>query len=318
MKTIVLIPTKNEEWILESTLKNTAPYVDFIIVADQKSTDKTVEICKRFPNVRIIDNPYEGHSNKVRWLLLDESRKISPDGHNLIICIDADEMISPKAIEAVKNISMESNATAGNVFRFKWIQLWKNVNQYRDDGVWKDNFKNIAFVDNKGVNEYRKEFIINDHTTRVPDTNIHKVIDIPYPLLHFHFVAWKRNQMKQCWYRCSELVEGLRNAKRINNTYRVTLMPERLICQPVLKEWTEGLIMPENLENISSSWHLQSILEFFDKYGIDFFEELQIWHVQELHDEFVKRVGREPVSKVYPAWLVTLNEVKNKIRNFRF
>ncbi|MEI8061987.1 MAG: glycosyltransferase [bacterium] len=315
MKTIVLIPTKNEEWILEDTLKNTSPYVDLIIIADQNSTDRTIEICSKFNNVQVIKNNEEGHSNKVRWLLLEEARKHGLA--NLIICIDADEMISPKGIEEMKNLILEGKASRGDVFKFKWIQLWKSNHEYRDDGVWKNNYKNIAFIDNPGLNEYHKEFILNDHTSRVPDTGIKNTISISYPLLHFHFVAWKRNQLKQAWYRCTELIAGKRNAKRINNTYRVTLMPENLKTYALNKEWTEGLTLPENLKDVSSDWHLKAVLGFFDKYGITFFEELQIWQVPELHDEFIQRVGREPVSKTYPKWLTYVNEIKNFIKNIR-
>jgi glycosyltransferase involved in cell wall biosynthesis len=313
MKTIILIPVKNEEWILESTLKNMSPLVDHIIIADQRSTDNTLEICKKFNNVIVVKNPNEGHSNKVRWLLLDEARKLGKN--NLIICIDADEMIAPKAIEEMKNKVQSGEAIPGDVFRFQWIQFWKNTEQYRDDGAWKNNYKNIAFVDNEGINEYKRDFVINDHTTRVPDTNIHKEIPVSLPLLHFLFIAWRRNQMKQAWYRCTELLNGKRNAKRINNTYRVTLIPENLTCFKIKPEWVLGLELPQGLDQVSSSWHFDAILKFFDDKGILFFEDLQIWHVPELHDEFIKREDREPVSKTYPGWLVLLNEVKNIIRN---
>jgi len=309
MKTIVLIPTRNEEWILESTLKNTSPYVDLIIVADQSSTDRTVEICGKFSNVKVINNPNEEHSNKVRWLLLEEARK--EGSGNLIICIDADEAISPKAIEEMKNASPKP----GDVFKFKWIQLWRSNHEYMEEGVWKNNFKIIAFVDGN-ENEYKKDFVINDHTTRVPDTNIGKVFDVSYPLLHFHFVAWRRTELKQVWYRCTELIAGKRNAKRINNTYRVTLMSDSVVGKPVPKEWTEGLVLPTNLENTTSEWHLIEIKGFFDKYGIEFFEGLQIWHVPELKAEFIKRAGRDPVSKTYPGWLVLINEIRHTIKKF--
>jgi glycosyltransferase involved in cell wall biosynthesis len=317
MKTIILIPVKNEEWILGDTLLNLAPHVDFVIIADQKSTDKTVEIAKGFANVRVIDNTLEGHSNAVRWLLLDEARKLVPNDDRLIICVDADEMISPKAIDKMLEMAAEGKAVKGDVFRFKWIQFWKNTKQYRDDGVWKDNFKNIAFIDNPDINEYKKEFVINDHTTRVPDMHINTEIHISYPLLHFHFVPWKKNQLKQAWYRCSELIAGARNAKRINNTYRITLDPKDVATFQIKPEWIHGLTMPKDKEHISSSWHLDSVLQFFDTYGIEFFEELQIWHIPELHAEFLRRVQREPESKTYPAWLVALNEIKNKVKNFR-
>lgn len=307
------MPVKNEDWILESTLQNIAPHVDLVIIADQNSTDRSIEICNKFSNVQVINNPKEGHDNTVRWLLLEEARKIGKN--NLIICLDADELISPQGIEEMKKNIIAGQATKGDVFKLRWIQLWKGVEQYRNDGVWKNNFKNTAFIDNEGVNEYKKELIINDHTSRVPNTKINKEILISYPLLHLHFVPWNRTQLKQAWYRCRELTAGQRNAKRINNTYRVTLEPKNVKIEPITREWIGELTFPKNLENISSNWHLESILSLFNKYGIEFFEKLQIWHISDLRAEFIKKVGREPKSQVYPKWLTVLNEIKNKIRN---
>ena len=96
MKVITLIPIKNEDWILEYTLKSVCQFSDHVIVADQQSTDKSLDICKKFPKVKVINNENLGHSNKVRWSLLDEAREI--DGNNLIFCIDADEIISPSCL----------------------------------------------------------------------------------------------------------------------------------------------------------------------------------------------------------------------------
>lgn len=315
MKTILLIPVKNESWIIENTLQNMSPYFDLIIVADQNSTDSTIEICNKFNNVKIINNPYQGHSNKVRWLLLDEARKYGAS--NLIVCLDADELISPSAIKEMKNMVENGEAKPGDFFKFKWIQLWKNVFQYRNDGAWKNSFKNAAFIDNLGINEYRKDFIINDHTSRIPDTNPGNEINISLPILHLHFVAWRRNQIKQAWYRCCELIDGKRNAKRINNTYRVTLMPEKLKTFNVPEEWYSNLKLPENISELSSPWHLEEINKFFEKYNIEFFEELQIWHIPELENQFLKEVERKPISKTFPAWLSFLNEIKNKIKNLK-
>lgn len=314
MKTIVLIPVKNEEWILEHTLRNTAPFVDHIIIADQNSTDKTVDICNKFQNVKVVQNPYTGHSNKVRWLLLDEARKHGK--HNLIICIDADEMMSPNAITEMKQLIADKKATKGDVFKFLWVQLWKGTSHYMNEGDWKDSYKNIAFIDNEGENEYKKDFVINDHTSRVPDTNIINEIPISLPFLHFHFVAWDRTQLKQAWYRCSELINGKRNAKRINNAYRVTLMNNVTQTFEVPASWVEGLIIPQHLDNTNNSWHLHEIIGFFDTHGVEFFEDLQIWHIDVLKKEFINRTGREPISKAYPKPLIFINDVKNKIRFF--
>lgn len=83
------------------------------------------------------------------------------------------------------------------------------------------------------------------------------------------------------------------------------------------QEWYEGLDLPVGLESVQSNWHLNEIKNFFTKYGIGFFEDLQIWHIPELHQQFIDEKGREPNSKTYPRWLVFLNEIKNKIKNFK-
>ncbi len=328
MKTIVLIPVKNEGWILENTLQNITPHVDHVILSDQQSTDSTREIAAKFPNVSVIENTETGHSNKVRWTLLDQARaqhgqrpqheSNTDAAGNLIICIDADEIIQPAAILYMKGMIDKGEAKPGDVFRFKWIQLFRSVRQYRNDGAWKDSFKNIAFIDNPGTNEYKRDFVINDHTSRVPDTHIGAEFEVPYPLLHYHFVAWKRNEMKQAWYRCTELMAGKRNAKRINNTYRVTMLTDKIKAYPAPDAWYDGIVTPTGIENATSIWHHNEIKKFFADRGILFFEDLQIWHIPELEEEFVKQTGRKPVSKTYPAALVFLNEIKNWVRNFRF
>lgn len=312
MKTIVLIPVKNEAWIIDNTLHNISPHVDHIIIADQLSTDNTREICAKYPNVTVIDNPSQGHSNQVRWLLLEEARKFGTN--NLIICIDADEVIAPAAIKDMQNKVQNSKAQPGDVFNFLWLQLWKTPYQYMEEGPWKDNWKDIAFIDNPGINEYHKEFVINDHTSRVPDSHIHERIKSEFPLLHFHFLAWKRNQLKQAWYRCTELMHGKRNAKRINNTYRITLFDYEVPTFPLKDEWYKDLDLPEGLADITSENHLREIKEMFEKNGVSFFEDLQIWHIPELKALFVEKMGREPKSKTFPKWLSHINEFRHFLR----
>jgi len=148
----------------------------------------------------------------------------------------------------------------------------------------------------------------------VPNTKINKEILISYPILHFHFLAEKRTQLKQAWYRCQELIKGDRNAKRINNTYRVTLSPKSIETFEVPPKWYTGLILPTKFDNLTNCWYFEEIKKLFEKYDVTFFEDLQIWHITELKIEFIKKNNREPQSKTYPNWLVFLNEIKNKIK----
>lgn len=308
MKTITLLPVKNEAWILRSTLKNISDFSDHIIIADQNSTDGSLDIYKDFEKVRVIINDNTGHDNSVRWQLLDYARKLYGSG-NLIICIDADEMISPEAIEKIKKISAEEKQTVS--FSFPWIQLWGSVKKYRDDCVWKDNWKAIAFTDD-GKIDYERISIINDHTGRIPRCEVNMKLE-QYPLLHYQYTIPKQAEIKQAWYRCAELISKGK-PRKINYKYSTTSNSENITFKPVNQDWFNNLPLVSSEYNISNDWRYMEIMSWFDKYGLKFFEPLEIWYIQELREKFIKKVGQEPKIKTFPNWLIKLNNFKNKIR----
>ncbi|MDE2439299.1 MAG: glycosyltransferase [Patescibacteria group bacterium] len=309
MNIITLIPVKNEEWIIGETLKNLSSFSDFIIVADQHSTDRTREICADFPKVKVIDNPANGHNNAVRWLLLDEARKI--EGNNLIFCIDADEMLSPHAVEEIRRCIATQHLQPGVGFSFSWIQLFGSVGEYRIDGAWKRNIKPIAFWDDRKM-DYERTIVINDHTGRIPAVSQTYYMD-KYPLLHFQAVSKERSEMKQIWYQCAELIQNPTNARKINNKYAVANQT-RVQLAKTPTAWlldVEPALPPYDEEQ---DWHYRDIVQWFNQYGIAFFEPLDIWHNRELCDLFIQIIGRKPRPKRYPRILVILNKLKHALR----
>ncbi|MFM2383937.1 MAG: Prochlorococcus phage [Candidatus Parcubacteria bacterium] len=196
MKKIVLLPTKNEDWIIDTFLKNVTAWADLVIIADQSSIDSTRDKIKQYKNVLLIDNPYIGHSNKVRWLLRDTlvsylknelgteaiaesstktstERSIS-DNHVLVFCLDADEILTQQALEWTESEAkkhIESNPTESEMqFIYPWIQLYPTATQYRTDGVWKESAQMAAFLFDitKEIPDYNRTEVVNDHTTRIP------------------------------------------------------------------------------------------------------------------------------------------------------
>lgn len=88
----VIVATFNEEKNIQKCLLSIESIADEIIVVDGKSTDKTVEIAKKFTNkIYSVDNVPMFHSNKQYGL--DKSRG------DWILQLDADEIMS----EALKN-----------------------------------------------------------------------------------------------------------------------------------------------------------------------------------------------------------------------
>ena len=51
-----MTPVKNEAWILPLFLQSASIWADYIIIADQSSTDGSREIASRFPKVVLIEN----------------------------------------------------------------------------------------------------------------------------------------------------------------------------------------------------------------------------------------------------------------------
>ncbi len=309
MKIITLLPVKNEGWILRSTLKNMSDFSDHIIIADQNSTDDSSSIYKEFEKVNVIQNNNQNHNNSVRWQLLDYSRE-KFGINNLIICIDADEMIQPDAIQYIKNyISKNNNQSIS--FTFPWIQLWSGVEKHRVDSVWENNYKGIAFLDNGDI-DYERKKILNDHTGRIPVCSKEIKID-QFPLLHYQYIDLNQSEIKQIWYKCSELISG-NNAKKINYKYSVAIN-NNVILEPINKDWLKYLPLVSFQYNINTDWRYIEIIKWFNQKGILFFESLDIWYIKEFKELFIRKIGRNPKVKKYPFWLIYINNIKNFIKN---
>lgn len=308
MKIITLLPARNEAWILPYSLENYSQFSDYIIIADQYSTDGSREIYKRFPKVSFFDNNGTGAGNKIRWALLDEARKIP--GNNLIICLDADELLSPKAVEIMREFGSEKPVS----FRADWRQLIGDGFKHRIDGVWKESAKDFAFIDDRLSVDYERKELLIDHTARIPSIN--NPIKIDYPILHLHYMAKIRSEIKQVWYMCIELLNGI-NPRRINHRYFPAQF-SNIIEAEVDSKWTEGITMPPT-EIFADTYaeRQKEVSDMITKNGILYFEPLQIWHLPELHQRFLEEAGREPRPSLIPEWILYLNNLKNKIKKLK-
>jgi len=284
MKTITLMTLKNEEWIIDTTFPIIEKISDEIIVANNNSSDRSVEMLRNY-NVEIINSDSTTHSNKVRWKLLDEARE-RYGNNNLIMCIDADEFVPPELfLKSKKNIESES---PGTVFASPWVQVWRNVKQYRNDkSVWnpKVNSKPFMFLDNGNI-DYKRTLILNDHTARVPMVNTLAVKKTNFPLIHLQFANWERSQIKQLWYQCIELTNGV-DPDEINNKYKVASDEINIKYKNLKKKWIKGVYLDPEIEKSKTFeiWHVEEINKMVNKFGVEKFQVLNIWK----HD-FVKNI----------------------------
>lgn len=109
-KLSVIIITLNEERFIKSLLED-IDFADEIIIVDSYSSDKTVEIIKSFPNVKLIQNQFINYTSQ-RNFALDQAQ------NSWILFIDADEKLTPELkSEIISTIHDKNAASAYLIYR---------------------------------------------------------------------------------------------------------------------------------------------------------------------------------------------------------
>jgi glycosyltransferase involved in cell wall biosynthesis len=129
-----LVITYNEEKNIEEVILN-LDFVDELIIVDSFSTDKTIEIVKKYTHIKLIQNKFENYTSQRNLALKNAS-------HRWILFIDADERISIKLkneiLEKVNNDKMNiafcfyrKFMFQGKHLRFSGWQTDKNVRLFQ-------------------------------------------------------------------------------------------------------------------------------------------------------------------------------------------
>ena len=139
----IYILTYNEEIDIAACIES-AQLSDDIIVVDSCSTDRTVEIARRYP-VRVIEHPFESHGKQRTWML----RSI-PSKYEWVYILEADERMTPElfqeCLEATQSNSHIGYYAAERVmFMNRWIRHATQYPRYqlrllRKDRVWFDDY----------------------------------------------------------------------------------------------------------------------------------------------------------------------------------
>lgn len=102
----VVIITFNEERNIERCLKSVVPVADDIVVIDSFSTDKTEEICSRYP-VRFIKHKFEGHIEQKNWAITQAK-------FPYVLSVDADEELDETLTNSI--LEVKNNWTHDGYF----------------------------------------------------------------------------------------------------------------------------------------------------------------------------------------------------------
>lgn len=231
-KIVVLTPVKNEAWILPLFCKSASIWADYIVIADQQSTDGSRDIASQYPKVIIIDNDSpdldEGYRDKI---LVDKARELV--GNNgILFRIDADEIFTPN-FES-KEWKKIKDSECGTVWHFRWIQLNNELGSY-----WENKSITIfgAFIDDGRPFTPHGLIHARDLFLPINGENIKETQEIA--LMHFQFADWNRMRSKHRWYQCFEKINyPQKSAIDIYRMYHWMYNPT-LHFHDVPSEWIE-------------------------------------------------------------------------------
>ena len=151
MNISAVVLAKNNDNTIEKTLQSLVEFED-VVVYDNGSTDKTIQIVKEFKNVNLV----EGEFNGFGW---SKNKAASYAKNDWIIIIDSDEVIDSLLLNTLKTKKLDEKT----VYQLNFKAFYKDI-QVKYCG-W--NNQKIKRLYNRGVTSYNTddvhEDIISDH-----------------------------------------------------------------------------------------------------------------------------------------------------------
>lgn len=190
-----MTPVRNEAWILKAFLTATSLWADYIIIADQCSTDGSREIALSYPKVILIDNNNpEFNESERQSLLINKAREI--EGDKILFGLDADEIFTANFTET-NDWQKILNSKPGDVFWFKWAFVDSDLKSY-----WSHEEYFPWMFHDDGI-EPHGNYVRNIHSMRIPypidEKQMFYVND--FKVFHFHYVLPQRVNAKSRFYK---------------------------------------------------------------------------------------------------------------------
>ena len=279
-KIVVLTPVKNEAWILPLFIQSTSIWADYIIIADQSSTDGSKEIASNYPKVVVIDNNSPDLDEDYRDRILVEKARELVGYNGILFRIDADEIFTPN-FDSDDWIKIKQSKP-GTIWWFKWILLNKNLCSY-----WENQGSNIygAFVDDGRV--YDSHGLIHSRAMFSSNNDHDNCIAENIGLLHYQFVDWSRMSCKHRWYQCYERIHfPNKSAIDIYRMYHWMYNPS-LPYQVIPTEWMDVYKVKYGIDMNAYSkeehyWWEGKILDYFSEYSSKYFRHIETCQIKDL------------------------------------
>ena len=165
----VIVPTYNEQDNIEDCLRSVA-WADEVLVVDSFSTDRTLEIARRFTS-RIIQREYGNSASQKNWA-------IPQAAHRWVMVVDADERVTPELREEIQALLSRGPDCGGYVIRRVNHFLGRRI---RHGGWARDR---VLRLWDRTLGHYQEKEVHAEVDVAGP------VRELRHPLLHLTFRSW--------------------------------------------------------------------------------------------------------------------------------
>lgn len=310
---IVMTPVRNEAWVLRAFLTATSAWADYIVIADQMSTDGSRAIYKEFPKVTVIDNTNPEFNEAERQaMLVAKAREIAAGRDTLLWGLDADEIIAADAFET-DDWKEIMNSQPGAVFWFRWAQLTHDKHHYfntKDPYPW-------LFHDD-GV-EPHGNYVRAMHSMRIPypkdEHDMHYVKD--FRVLHLGPAPLNRVKSKERFYMFVDWQVNHTNPVSLGRSYigsnaypdEQRDLPDSMIYTLEKDGWDMWSMIDLDEEH---SWMDDYIVEHLNKYPMKQMSKLPLW-TPEFLQSYQLKDPRSWYIKLFHWYIYHFQARKNSI-----
>lgn len=135
----VVLAVRNEEENLARCLQSVVDIADEIVVVDEYSTDKTVEIAKKY-GAKVYLEPHHDIFHVTKQKALDLAKG------DWVLQLDADEVVTPElAREIEKILTSKAMASMGGVKKQKLFKRHQKLIEKRDGVIGKDTGEIVGY-----------------------------------------------------------------------------------------------------------------------------------------------------------------------------
>lgn len=285
MNLVGLMLVRNEDWVIDCSLRVALEWCDQVVVYLDRCTDKTREIVTNKeinPDGRILymmdaDETAE-HWNEmnVRHSMLVAGRKMCRGTHFAII--DADEILTANRLPYIRRYFAELKE--GQLIQVPMVPVWEGLDRMRDDSsVWSNARLTLGWKDKPDMGWAPREDGYQHHN-RAPYGAIEELFE---PLkrgeggvMHLQFANKRRLLAKHVLYRMVDHLRwpGRRSVGRLNQIYDEALAQADKLS-PVPFEWW-GDHRQDLINLYGVPWQEAEIVRLLNQHGRQYFQGLDL------------------------------------------